>query len=113
MTDCAAQVGDERTGPANPDDGTVVVTGDLSASYDKNRTLFRSVALAKDARMELPMTEEGRFILYDFYANPLPSQAGKIIVPLNSLGYFLRTDGSRGSLTKLLKAIAKGADHRD
>ncbi len=100
------RIGDERTGPANPDDGTVVITGDLSASYDKNRTLFRSVALAKEARMELP-SEAGKFILYDFYANPLPPQPGKIVVPLNHLGYFLRTDGSRGSFAALLKEIGK------
>jgi hypothetical protein len=98
--------GGERTGPANPDDGTVVITGDLSASYDKNRTLFRSVALAKDARLELP-ADGGKFILYDFYANPMPPESGRITVPLNNLGYFLRTDGSRGSFAALLKAIAK------
>ena len=100
------KVDDERTGAANPEDGTVVVTGDLSASYDKNRTLFRSVALTKDARMELS-SEGGKFILYDFYANPMPAESGKIIIPLNNLGYFLRTDGSRGSFDKLLKAISK------
>ena len=100
------RIGDERAGPANSDDGTVVVTGDLSASYDKNRTLFRSVALTKDARMEIP-ADGGRFILYDFYANAVPAEPGKIVVPLNQLGYFLRTDGSRGSFEKLLKAISK------
>ena len=100
------RIGDERAGPANSDDGTVVVTGDLSASYDKNRTLFRSVALTKDARMEIP-ADGGRFILYDFYANAVPAESGKIVVPLNQLGYFLRTDGSRGSFEKLLKAISK------
>lgn len=99
------KVNDERTGPANPDDGTIVITGDLSASYDKNRTLFRSVALSQDARMEIP-SDSGRFILYDFYANPLPAEGGRIVVPLNNLGYFLRTDGSSGSFAKLLKAIA-------
>ena len=97
-------VGGERTGPADPDDGTVVITGDLSASYDKNRTLFRSVAVAKDARLEIP-AEGGKFVLYDFYANPMPSESGKIVVPLNNLGYFLRTDGSRGSFARLLEAI--------
>lgn len=95
---------DERTGAANRDDGTVVITGDLSASYDKNRTLFRSVALATDARMELP-SEGGKFILYDFYGNPLPPESGKIVIPLNNLGYFLRTDGRHGSFGALLKAI--------
>lgn len=99
-------VGGEPIGPANPEDGTVVITGDLSASYDKNRTLFRSVVLAKDARMELP-AEGGKFILYDFYANPVAAESGTIVVPLNNLGYFLRTDGSRGSFAALLKAITK------
>lgn len=99
------KVGEERSGPADADDGTVVITGDLSASYDKNRTLFRSVGLAQDARLELP-AEGGKFILFDFYANPMPAESGKITVPLNNLGYFLRTDGSRGSFGQLLKAIA-------
>lgn len=90
--------------PGNPDDGTVVITGDLSATYQKNRVLYRSVTLAKDARMELP-ANGGEFILYDFYANPMPAQGGRIAVPLNQLGYFLRTNGSRGSFGRLLKAI--------
>ena len=98
-------VGGKRTGPVDPDDGTLVVLGDLSASYDRNRVLFRSVGLAKDARMELA-DEGGKFVLYDFYANPVPSQGGKITVPLNSLGYFLRGDGSPGSFARLLKAVA-------
>ena len=55
------RIGDDRTGPANPEDGTVVITGDLSASYDKDRTLFRSVALAPDARLELA-AEGGKFV---------------------------------------------------
>ena len=100
------QAGNEQTGPANPDDGTVVIAGDLGASYDKNRTLFRSVALTKNAQMELS-DGGGQFVLYDFYANPLPSKAGKITVPLNELGYFLRSDGRPGSFKKLLAAIAK------
>jgi hypothetical protein len=100
------KTGDERVGPANPDDGTVVIAGDLSGSYSKERILFRSVAVAKDARLELP-SEGGKFILYDFYANPVPPESGKIIVPLNNLGYFLRTDGSRGSFDQLIEAIRK------
>ena len=78
----------------------------MSASYDKNRTLFRSVALTKDARMEIP-DPTGKFVLCDFYANPVPTESGKIVVPLNNLGYFLRTDGSRGSFAELLKAISQ------
>ncbi len=101
----AKKIGGQRTGPIDADDGTLVVLGDLGASYDRNRVLFRSVGLAKDARMELD-DGGGKFVLYDFYANPLPSHGGKIIVPLNSLGYFLRSDGSPGSFAGLLKAVA-------
>jgi len=97
-------VNGDPTGRANPDDGTVVIAGDLSASYDKNRILFRSVNVARDARMELP-SNGAQFVLCDFYANPVVPQDGKIIVPLNNLGYYLRTDGSPGSFARLLKAI--------
>jgi hypothetical protein len=100
------RVGAQRTGEPDPEDGTVVITGDLSASYDKNRTLFRSVGVAPDARLELS-NEGGRFILYDFYANPLPATGGKISVPLNQLGYFLRADGRTGSFRQLLQAISR------
>lgn len=99
------RIGNERAGAPNPDDGTIVIAGDLSASYDINRILFRSVALQPDARMELS-NDGGRFILHDFYGNPLPAPNGKIVVPLNQLGYFLRTDVSRGSFGKLLEVVA-------
>ena len=105
----AKKIGGERTGPIDPDDGTLVVLGDLSASYDRNRVLFRSVGLAKDARMELD-DGGGRFVLYDFYANPLPSHGGKIIVPLNSLGYFLRSDGSPGSFARTAQGGCRRTD---
>lgn len=98
------EVGPKRTGPDDPDDGTVVIVGDLGSCYNKNLTLFRSVGLAPDARMELG-DGGGEFILYDFYANSLPAKDGKITIPLNNLGYFLRTDGRPGSFVKLLRAI--------
>ena len=96
----------ERTGPMDSDDGTVVIVGDLGASYDKNLTLFRSVALATNAQMTLS-DSGGRFILHDFYGNPVPAKDGRIVVPLNALGYFLRSDGRPGSFKKLLAAIAE------
>jgi hypothetical protein len=95
----------ERIGPVNADDGTVVIVGDLSGSYNKNLTLFRSVALTTNAQMELG-DGGGRFALHDFYGNPVASKSGKIAVPLNALGYFLRTDGSPGSFQKLLAGLA-------
>ena len=99
-------VGGERSGPTDPDDGTVVIVGDLGASYDRNLTLFRSVRVSADAHMTIS-DGGGQFVLHDFYGNPLPAKGGAITVPLNELGYFLRTDGRRGSFQKLLAAIAE------
>ena len=95
-----------RTGAIDPDDGTLVVVGDLGRSYDRNRCLFRSVALRPDAAMDLT-DGGGRFRLLDFYGNPVPSKNGRIVVPLNGLGYFLRTDGSAGSFARLIEAVRR------
>ena len=93
-----------RTGPANPEDGTVVIVGDLSASYSKDLILFRSVGLATNAQMTLS-NGGGQFVLHDFYGNPVSVKEGNIEVPLNALGYFLRTDGHPGSFARLLAAL--------
>ncbi len=93
-----------KTGAARPDDGTLVIVGDLGKTYDRNRCLFRSVALKPDAKLQLG-DGGGKFVLLDFYGNPVPSQGGRITVPLNGLGYFLRSDGTPGSFAKLLAAV--------
>lgn len=98
------KVGGARTGPIDPDDGTLVVVGDLRQSYEPNRCLFRSVAVRPGAAMELA-DGGGRFRLLDFYGNPTPSKGGRIVVPLNGLGYFLRSDGSAGSFAALVNAV--------
>jgi hypothetical protein len=93
-------------GLAGADDGTVVVVGDLGGAYDKNRSLFRSVRVDQDA--QLTVSNGGRaFRLFDFYGNPRASEGGKITVPLDGLGYFLRTDGRAGSFAKLLAELAQ------
>jgi len=48
---------------------------------------------------------EGKFRLFDFYGNRVASTNGTITIPLNSNGYFLRTDGSAGSFDMLVKAV--------
>lgn len=50
----------------------------------------------------------GQFKLFDFYGNPVPSRGGKIVVPLNGLGYFLRTSGAKGTFARLRQAVAGG-----
>lgn len=87
---------------ANPEDATMVIVGDLGKSYERGRCLFRSVGIAPEAHMEL--TDAG-FVNYDFYGNPLPSHNGKISIPINGLGYYLRTNGKPGSFAKLRHAV--------
>jgi len=93
-------------GTSGPDDGTVVVVGDLGGAYDKNRSLFRSVRVDTNARLTLS-DGGGVFRLLDFYGNPVASVDGKIVVPLNGLGYFLRTDGRSDSFAQLLEELAR------
>ncbi len=129
--------------PADPDDGTIVVVGDLGETFEKDTLLFRTVkglqqstgrkeaearlaALGNDATPETRTLIEheierlssiagatltlgdggGRFILYDFYGNPVSVSGGKIVVPLDGRGFFLRTDGSKGSFAALAAAVA-------
>lgn len=87
-----------------PEDGTVVVLGNLAKIYDPARTLFRTVRVHPDARMLV--RNDGSLRAFDFYGNPGEGdgKAG-ITIPLNGRGYFLRTDGSPGSFARLLRAL--------
>lgn len=93
-------------GSPNPDDSTLVVVGDLGGSYDKARSLFRSVKIEPDAKLQIA-DGGGAFSLYDFYGNPLPAVQGRIDVPLDGLGFFLRSDGKSGSFDRLIKEVAE------
>ena len=104
----ASLAGASGAGRPDLDDSTMVIVGDLAKTYQRSRCLFRSVHVGEDARMEIPAAD-GRFIMYDFYGNPLPSRNGGIAVPLNGLGYFLRTDGSPGSFAKNYVAAVQAA----
>ncbi len=130
-------------GRPNPDDGTLVVIGDLGGVYPRNYLKFRSVLGLSSARgaeqlrsqlaglpanapprdrealeKQLEAAEvlkdgsltladpEGLFTLYDFYGNPVARQDGEVVVPLNGLGYFVRSNGSLGSFRKLVAAVS-------
>ena len=45
-----------------------------------------------------------KFALYDEFGNPTPS-TGKLVVPLDGLGYYVRTDGSKGSFQPWLRRV--------
>jgi len=86
----------------DPDDGVAVVSGDIGETFGRDHTLFRSVGLSGGS---LTIPADAHFRLYDFYGNLMPPAEGKITVPLNSQGYYLRTDGSKGSFPRLVEAI--------
>ena len=77
------------------------------APEDKRRELEAEQQLAEvldGGSMTLP-NPAGEFQLLDFYGNSVAVENGKIVVPLNGLGYFLRTNGAQGSFARLLNAI--------
>lgn len=92
------------TGKPQPEDGTVVVVGDLKESFPPDQTPFRSVKINPGASFSIE-NPRGEFRVYDFYGNPLESVAARITLPLNGSGYFLRTTGRGGSFKRLLKAL--------
>ena len=56
----------------------------------------------------MTLAASGRYGLFDFYGNPVPAKGGKIVVPLDGRGFFLRGDGRPGSWAKLVEAIQHG-----
>lgn len=88
----------------NADDGTAVVCGSLADAFGKGNTLFSSVGL-KDGSMRLKAARQ--FRVYDFYGNEVAPVGGYYDIPLTFRGYYVRTDGSRGSFRKLEKALAQ------
>jgi hypothetical protein len=126
----------------NPDDGTIMVCGDIGDAFGAENVLFRGVRgtleanekaeirkkiseKAKDSpeleKLQQQLSEykaltggkmtikaDHSFLLYDFYGNQVPAKSGKIEIPLSFQGYFLRTDGSKGSFARLTSALKQG-----
>ena len=126
----------------NPDDGTVVVIGDIGEAFGAENVLFRGVRGTKEVSerediskkiSKLPADSPERaklmqriaeyhaltggkmtikadpsFSLFDFYGNQVAPTGNKIEIPLSFQGYFLRTNGSRGSFARLTSALKKG-----
>ena len=88
----------------DPDDGTVVVVGDLGKIYEPERTSFRSVKVAADAHMIVSDANDV-VQLFDFYGNRVSREGSEITVPLDGRGFFLRANGKAGSFAKLLDSI--------
>ncbi len=73
-------------------------------AIDKLKTAISKNEVLEDATLTIT-NAQGKFKLFDFYGNTVVTAKGKITIPLNSKGYFLRTDGSAGSFDLLLKAV--------
>lgn len=53
----------------------------------------------------LTLKAHSSFILYDFYGNIIKPKKGKYEIPLTFKGYYLRTNGEKGSFKKLLDCL--------
>lgn len=53
----------------------------------------------------LTLKRTSAYGLYDFYGNPVEAVSGKIVVPLDHRGCYLRGNGKKGSFDKLLAAL--------
>lgn len=82
------------------------------AALPATATEERRTALQK--QIDMPETLNGAtmsvsadpaFHLYDFYGNAVPAQNGKIVVPLDGRGFFLRADGRPGSFARLTRVL--------
>lgn len=134
--------GKDANGQVNPEDGTVVVVGDLGEEFGADNLPMRTArgfaeiahkqALRKQlaelspaaspaaraklqAQIDAPETLSGAsmaiaaghgYSLYDYYGNLVSPTDGKIVIPLDGRGFFLRGDGAPGSFNRLIDAVA-------
>ena len=56
----------------------------------------------------LTLLADDRYGLFDFYGNPIAPVAGKITIPLDARGFYLRGDGKPGSAAALVAAVKSG-----
>ncbi|HKB92348.1 MAG TPA: hypothetical protein VKC60_17665 [Opitutaceae bacterium] len=54
---------------------------------------------------KMTLKSDPTFRTYDFYGNNVVAETDGIAVPLDHRGFFLRTDGSKGSFARLVKAL--------
>jgi hypothetical protein len=106
-------------GNKNDDDGTIVVCGDIGEAFGASNVLFSGVRGIDEpmhpltrqkvlVKAKLTIKADPAFSLYDFYGNKIEMRGKTIEIPLTFQGYYLRTDGSNGSFTRLKEALAKG-----
>jgi len=78
-----------------------------SATVEERQKLVDAINLPEtlsDASMTLG-NMGGRVRAFDFYGNPVPAVNGKIVVPLDHRGFYLRGDGRAGSFQAVQQAV--------
>ncbi|HEY3332026.1 MAG TPA: hypothetical protein VGK19_18485 [Capsulimonadaceae bacterium] len=91
---------------ASPDDGVIIVVGDLGRAFDRDMLLYREAQtrLAGKSATLVIDNRKGQYICYDDFGNPLPPSR-TLNLPLSTRGLYLRTNGSRGSFAKLITSV--------
>ncbi len=84
-------------------DSILKILNRTGGSYDSVVGAFNRRAPITGGKMII--RAEAGFRLYDFYGNAVAGVNGRLTVPLTYKGYFLRTDGSRGSMKRLITAM--------
>ena len=74
--------------------------GDAEAAIEKE---IETPEVLSGAEMTVEASKN--YSLYDFYGNPIAALNGKIVIPLDGRGFFLRANGLSGSFNQLLAAL--------
>ena len=78
----------------------------ISAERVKLESQLEGYKALTDGKMTIKA--DPSFSVFDFYGNKIRQQGKTIEIPLTFQGYFLRTDGSKGSFARLIKALKEG-----
>lgn len=126
----------------NPEDGTIVIVGDIGEEFGSDYVLHRTCRGLNEIKHELDLQKQintldavkdiaqikqlkkqieqfevlsgsemiidnklNKFSLFDFYGNKVDTKNGKIVIPLDGRGFYLRSNGSVNSFNNLLDAI--------
>lgn len=82
-------------------DKPVALRQTLSKALEANETLT-------DASLTIAADSRNRYNLFDFYGNQVPIKKGRIAIPLDGRGFFLRGNGKPGSFAALLASLKTG-----
>ena len=98
----------DAAGRIDPEDGTLVVLGDMGGIFGRDEVIFRSCRRMEGREAVMEIAADPGYALYDFYGNAIPSSGARIAIPLDARGFYLRGNGRPGSFERLLAALRRG-----